>query len=298
MTRVTGVRSSWPSGTGCERHVAHPAPFDSGASGAAASGRIGSPRNVERSAALTSPIRISRTRLKPCVMTSMFDWTTESPSRPNFFRYCARTTASNCSRLMSKSWSSGETPKKAPRNALPCIRNWRSVRLVALRAISNPASVKTRMLCSTICERAQSGSRSQASCGSSSDSQMRAPPSDIPSSGLVWVNAFGSQQSTTLTWRRSQFTRIRSGATTRKYEVGAPFFSDPYFGLALTWMTSLGRPNSSVSWLRAERKSLKSPMMAPRFLPVVIAPHPPMEWNRTAIAPSGSNDGFSSACTS
>jgi hypothetical protein len=27
-----------------------------------------------------------------------------------------------------------------------------------------------------------------------------------------------------------------------KYEVGAPFFSEPYLGLALTWMTSLGLP--------------------------------------------------------
>ena len=56
----------------------------------------------------------------------------------------------------------------------------------------------------------------------------------MPSSGLVWVNALGSQQSTTVTWRKSQFTRIRSGAATMKYDVGAPFFSEPYFGLALT----------------------------------------------------------------
>ena len=67
-----------------------------------------------------------------------------------------------------------------------------------------------------ICERAHSGSRSQASFGSSSDSQINAPPSEMPSSGLQWVNAFGSQQSTTPTWRRSQLTRMRSGATTRK----------------------------------------------------------------------------------
>ena len=69
-------------------------------------------------------------------------------------------------------------------------------------------------------------------------------------------------------------------------------------GLALTWMTSFGLPYSSTSALRSERKSLKSPMMAPRFLPVVMAPQPPMEWNRTAIAPSGSSDGVSSAFTS
>jgi hypothetical protein len=34
-------------------------------------------------------------------------------------------------------------------------------------------------------------------------------------------------------------------------------------------------------------------MMEPRFLPVVIMPQPPMEWNRTAMAPSGSSDGVS-----
>ena len=33
--------------------------------------------------------------------------------------------------------------------------------------------------------------------------------------------------------------------------------------------------------------------MVPRFLPVVIMPQPPMEWNRTAMAPSGSSDGVS-----
>src|SRR6185503_18546658 len=32
-------------------------------------------------------------------------------------------------------------------------------------------------------------------------------------------------------------------------------------------------------------------MMAPRFLPVVMAPQPPTEWNRTAIALSGSAVG-------
>ena len=35
-------------------------------------------------------------------------------------------------------------------------------------------------------------------------------------------------------------------------------------------------------------------MIAPRFLPVVMAPHPPTEWKRTAIAPSGRSDGVSS----
>ena len=39
-------------------------------------------------------------------------------------------------------------------------------------------------------------------------------------------------------------------------------------------------------------------MIAPRFLPVVIAPQPPTEWKRTAIAPSGSSDGVSSDFTS
>ena len=63
-------------------------------------------------------------------------------------------------------------------------------------------------------------------------------------------------------------------------------------------MTSSGRPNSSTLVLRAARKSLKSPMMAPRFLPVVMAPQPPIEWKRTAMEPSGSSDGVSSDFTS
>ena len=43
-----------------------------------------------------------------------------------------------------------------------------------------------------------------------------APPCWMPSSGLVWVKALGSQQRTTVTWRRSQLTRMRSLAATMK----------------------------------------------------------------------------------
>ena len=49
-----------------------------------------------------------------------------------------------------------------------------------------------------------------------SDSQTRLPPSAMPSSGLLWVKALGSQQRTTVTWRRSQLTRMRSLAATMK----------------------------------------------------------------------------------
>ena len=117
---------------------------------------------------------------------------------------------------MLAEFGSGETEKNAPRNALPCMRSCRSPRSVASRAILKPGSVNTRIFLSMICLRAQSGSRSHACSPSSSDSQTRQPPSDMPSSGLVCVNALGSQQSTTLTWRRSQFTRMRSGAATMK----------------------------------------------------------------------------------
>jgi hypothetical protein len=48
---------------------------------------------------------------------------------------------------------------------------------------------------------------------------------------------------------------------------------------------------------RSKSRSLRSPMMAPRFLPVVMAPQPPMEWKRTATAPSGSSEGVSSPTT-
>src|SRR5262249_33316406 len=98
--------------------------------------------------------------------------------------------------------------------------------------------------------------------------------------------------------RRSQFTRMRSGAATMKYDVGAPFFSDPYFGLALTWMISFGLPRSSTMLSRSYNRSFRSPRIAPRFLPVVIAPQPPIEWKRTAMDPSGSSDGVSPPFTS
>ena len=39
-------------------------------------------------------------------------------------------------------------------------------------------------------------------------------------------------------------------------------------------------------------------MISPRFFPVVIIPQPPMEWSRTAMAPSGRSEGRSSAFTS
>ncbi len=39
--------------------------------------------------------------------------------------------------------------------------------------------------------------------------------------------------------------------------------------------------------------SPNSPMIEPRFLPVVIMPQPPIEWKRTAIALSGSSEGVS-----
>mgnify|MGYP001212171497 CR=1 FL=1 len=206
---------------------------------------------LDRSAASSSPIGISTTREKPCVMTSMFEVTTESPNRPNFFTYCLWTTSWNCSCVMPNSLRSGDTAKNAPRNALPCIRSCRSPRSVAFRAISNPGRVKTRIFFLMMSWRAQIGSRSQASLPFSSDSQMSDPPSDMPSSGLQWVKALGSQQRTTLAWRRSQLTRIRFGAQTMKYAVGAPFFSDPYFGFALTWMISAGFPNSSTTLSRS-----------------------------------------------
>ena len=57
------------------------------------------------------------------------------------------------------------------------MRSCRSPRSVALRAISKPGSVKTRIFLSMICLRAQSGSRSHACSPSSSDSQTRQPPS-------------------------------------------------------------------------------------------------------------------------
>jgi len=91
---------------------------------------------------------------------------------------------------------------------------------------------------------------------------------------------------------------MRSGAATMKYAVGAPFFSDPYFGFALTWMISFGLPSSSTTLSRSYSRSFRSPRIAPRFLPVVIAPHPPIEWKRTAIACSGRSDGASSDFTS
>jgi len=56
-------------------------------------------------------------------MTVMFDATTALPKRPNFFSYCARTMPSNVAASMSLSRRKLDTPKNAPRNALPCMRN-------------------------------------------------------------------------------------------------------------------------------------------------------------------------------
>ena len=219
----TRRRTRRPARAAC----ALPAPRESGASGIPihspapspfppTTGRSAWPRSVERSGASSSPTLISRTSSNPLVMTSMLEFTTASPSRPNFLTYCLCTASRNCSGVMPNSWSIGDTAKNAPRNALPCIRSWRSPRSVALRAILNPGSVNTRMFLSMICLRAQSGSRSHACSPSSSDSHTSEPPSDMPSSGLQWVNALGSQQRTTVTWRRSQLTRIRSGAAIMK----------------------------------------------------------------------------------
>ena len=75
--------------------------------------------------------------------------------------------------------------------------------------------------------------------------------------------------------------------------MGAPFFSDPYFGLAITNILSSSMPSASYVGCCSEMNWPKSPMIEPRFLPVVIMPQPPIEWKRTAIAPSGSSDGVS-----
>ncbi len=61
--------------------------------------RLAREASTDRRAA-SSPTRISRTRSNPCVMTSMFEVTTASPSRPNFLTYCLWTTSRNCSWVM------------------------------------------------------------------------------------------------------------------------------------------------------------------------------------------------------
>ena len=60
--------------------------------------------------------------------------------------------------------------------------------------------------------------------------------------------------------------------------VGAPFFSDPYFGFAMMKSSRWGLPFplEPVSGC-AVKTWLNSPRMAPRFLPVVIIPQPPIE---------------------
>ena len=50
-------------------------------------GRTGGLRMDDRSASPNSPYLISCTRVKPSVMTVMFEFTTASPNRPNFFTY-------------------------------------------------------------------------------------------------------------------------------------------------------------------------------------------------------------------
>ncbi len=67
-----------------------------GINGSCSSGATGGLRIEERSGSLNSPYLISCTREKPSVMTVMFDVTTSSPKRPNFFWYCFLTVAWNC----------------------------------------------------------------------------------------------------------------------------------------------------------------------------------------------------------
>jgi hypothetical protein len=148
-------------------------------------------------------------------MTVMFEVTTASPKRPNFFTYCLCTTLWNCSSVMPKVLRNGETRKNPPRKELPCMRSCSSVWLVALRAMSKPGRMKMRISLSRIHCRYFAGTRSQAIAGDSFDSQTKLPPFFRPSRGLVWVKALGSQQSTTSTWLSSQFTLICDGATVR-----------------------------------------------------------------------------------
>lgn len=84
-------------------------------------------RIEERSGSSLRPIFISVTREKPSVITVMFDVTTASPKRPNFFTYCLWTTLVNCSSEIPKVLRNGETRKKAPRKEFPCIRSCNSV---------------------------------------------------------------------------------------------------------------------------------------------------------------------------
>ena len=70
-------------------------------------GSSGCPRREDLSAAAISPIAISFTRSKPCVITSMLEFTTASPSLPNFFTYCFITTSRYCSCVMPNSCSMG-----------------------------------------------------------------------------------------------------------------------------------------------------------------------------------------------
>ena len=71
----------------------------------------------------------------------MFEATTASPKRPNFFLYCFSTCSLKWSRSIPNSVRNGETPKNAPRKAFPCIRSCRSGRSVAFLAISKPGRV-------------------------------------------------------------------------------------------------------------------------------------------------------------
>ena len=81
-------------------------------------------------------------------MTVMFEVTTASPKRPNFFWYCLRTLSRNFSSVMPYVCRKGDTLKNAPRKELPCIRSWSSGWLVAFRAMSKPGRMKIRMLLS------------------------------------------------------------------------------------------------------------------------------------------------------
>src|SRR5208283_5251271 len=84
--------------------------------GSAPIGATGGLRIEERSGSLNAPYLISCTREKPSFMTVMFDVTTSSPKRPNFFWYCFLTVSRNISSEMLFCLRNGETRENAPRN--------------------------------------------------------------------------------------------------------------------------------------------------------------------------------------
>jgi hypothetical protein len=171
------------------------------------------------------------------------------------------------------------------------MRSCRSPRSVAFLAISKPGSVKTRIFLSMICLRAQSGNCSQACFALliGLPNQRAALGHAVERVGVGEGLGVAAENHGHVAQIAVDADAILGG----DHEVRGrrALLLRAVLGIGADVDDFLGIAEASRSPSRSKIRSLRSPRIAPRFLPVVMAPQPPMEWKRTATAPSGSSDG-------